>query len=63
MSLQYLNAVPKPARGADHSNPGGRMCSTTPASSEVVGEPPPDFGTHNMFAFGRETVFGQHQPS
>jgi hypothetical protein len=38
------------------------MSSTTPTSSGVVGEPPPDFGTHNMFAFGRETVFLSHLP-
>jgi hypothetical protein len=34
----------------------------TPTSSEVVGERSPDFGTHNMFAFGRETVFLSHLP-
>jgi hypothetical protein len=38
------------------------MSSTTPTGSEVLGEPPPDFGTHNMFAFGRETVFLSHLP-
>ena len=34
------------------------MSSTTPISDEL----PPDFGTHNMFAFGRETVFLSHLP-
>ena len=34
------------------------MSSTTPISGEL----PPDFGTHNMFAFGRETVFLSHLP-
>jgi hypothetical protein len=38
------------------------MSSTTTTSNEVFGEPPPDFGTHNMFAFGRETVFLSHFP-
>jgi hypothetical protein len=38
------------------------MSSITPTSSELVAEPPPDFGTHNMFAFGRETVFLSHLP-
>jgi hypothetical protein len=38
------------------------MSSTTPTSSEVVGEPPPDFGVHNMFAFGLDTVFLSHLP-
>ena len=34
------------------------MSSTTPISGEL----PPDFGTHNMFAFGRETLFLSHLP-
>jgi hypothetical protein len=38
------------------------MSSTTPMSSEVFGERPPDFGTHNMFAFGREILFLSHLP-
>jgi hypothetical protein len=31
-------------------------------SSESVPEPPPDFGRHNMFAFGRDVVFLSHLP-
>ena len=38
------------------------MSSTIPMSSEVFGQPPPDFGAHNMFAFGRETVYLSHLP-
>ena len=30
-------------------------------SSETP-EPPPDFGRHNMFVFGRDTVFLSHLP-
>jgi hypothetical protein len=38
------------------------MDSTGHTSSEAVPEPPPDFGRHNMFAFGREVVFLSHLP-
>jgi hypothetical protein len=38
------------------------MSSTGNMSSEAVPELPPDFGRHNMFAFGRETVFLSHLP-
>ncbi|HLM22949.1 MAG TPA: hypothetical protein VK390_15690 [Propionibacteriaceae bacterium] len=34
--------------------------SSTTRTSEVVSQPPPDFGTHNMFAFGREAVYLSH---
>jgi hypothetical protein len=53
-------------RSAQHAAPiipnlEDRMSSTTP-TSEVVGQPPPDFGTHNMFAFGHEAVYLSHLP-
>jgi len=32
------------------------------STNRISREPPPDFGTHNMFAFGRETVFLSHLP-
>jgi hypothetical protein len=38
------------------------LSSTGNMSSEAVPELPPDFGRHNMFAFGRETVFLSHLP-
>jgi hypothetical protein len=38
------------------------MSSTGNMSGEAVPELPPDFGRHNMFAFGRETVFLSHLP-
>jgi hypothetical protein len=38
------------------------MSSPDPMSSEAVPELPPDFGRHNMFAFGRDTVFLSHLP-
>ena len=38
------------------------MSSPDPMSSETVPELPPDFGRHNMFAFGRDTVFLSHLP-
>ena len=38
------------------------MSSTGDMSGEAVPEPPADFGRHNMFAFGRETVFLSHLP-
>jgi hypothetical protein len=31
-------------------------------SNDTIPEPPPDFGRHNMFVFGRETVFLSHLP-
>lgn len=31
-------------------------------SSETVPELPPDFGRHNMFAFGRDTIFLSQLP-
>ena len=50
-------------RSRQHSAPiipilADPMSSTTPISGEL----PPDFGTHNMFAFGRETLFLSHLP-
>src|SRR5215204_2551712 len=36
-----------------------RMSSTR---TSEVGQPPPDFGTHNMFAFGRDAVYLSHLP-
>jgi hypothetical protein len=39
-----------------------RMSSPTPTTSEALREPPRDFGTHNMFAFGQETVLLSHLP-
>ena len=38
------------------------MSSPGPMSGETTAEPPPDFGRHNMFAFGRDTVFLSHLP-
>lgn len=38
------------------------MSSPGPMSSETASEPPPDFGRHNMVAFGRDTVFLSHLP-
>ena len=31
-------------------------------SNETIPELPPDFGRHNMFAFGRDTIFLSHLP-
>ena len=36
--------------------------STPGTTAENVVEPPPDFGRHNMFVFGRETVLLSHLP-
>lgn len=38
------------------------MSSSHHMSSEAVPALPPDFGRHNMFAFGREVVFLSHLP-
>ena len=38
------------------------MSSPEPMSGDAAAEPPPDFGLHNMFAFGRDTVFLSHLP-
>lgn len=38
------------------------MSSHGPMSGETTSDPPPDFGRHNMFAFGRDTVFLSHLP-
>ena len=38
------------------------MSSPDPMTSEKVPKLPPDFGRHNMFAFGRDTVFLSHLP-
>jgi hypothetical protein len=38
------------------------MSSPDPMSSETVSELPSDFGRHNMFAFGRDTMFLSHLP-
>ena len=38
------------------------MSSPDPISSETVPELPSDFGRHNMFAFGRDTMFLSHLP-
>jgi hypothetical protein len=38
------------------------MSSPGPLDAETTAEPPPDFGRHNMFAFGRDTVFLSHLP-
>jgi hypothetical protein len=38
------------------------MSSPDHMSSEQVPELPPDFGRHNMFALGRDTVFLSHLP-
>ena len=38
------------------------MSSPGPMSGDMMPEPPPDFGRHNMFAFGRDTVFLSHLP-
>jgi hypothetical protein len=38
------------------------MNSTGHMSGEAIPEPPPDFGRHNMVAFGRDTVFLSHLP-
>jgi hypothetical protein len=38
------------------------MSSPQPTTNEPVAELPPDFGRHNMFVFGRDTVFLSHLP-
>ncbi|WP_243073937.1 hypothetical protein [Microbacterium sp. SS28] len=38
------------------------MSSPGPLSGETTSEPPADFGRHNMFVFGRGTVFLSHLP-
>src|SRR5215204_4817351 len=60
----FLNVFER--RSMQHAAPiilnlENRMSSTT-RTSEVVSQPPPDFGTHNMFAFGREAVYPSHLP-
>ena len=39
------------------------MHPTDHPSGEATPELPPDFGRHNMFAFGRTTLFLSHFPS
>jgi hypothetical protein len=38
------------------------MSSPGPMNDETMSEPPPDFGRHNMLAFGRDTLFLSHLP-
>ena len=38
------------------------MSSPVPTNSDAVPPVPPDFGRHNMFAFGRDTMFLSHLP-